>query len=242
MMLAMCLMVVSGCKSQQQEQDSGIGSQPTQGEKGKAQPETIKKYDIEKLNIGDEIVFGRYEQDDNRSNDGEEIEWTILDKQGDRVLVISKYVLEGSRYNDDYMDVTWEQSLVREWLNTEFINDAFSESEQAMIPKVLVTADKNPEYDSDPGNDTEDKIFLLSVPEVEKYFASDEERLCTPTDGAKARKADVNSATGYCFWSLRTPGNNNTCNAVVYSTGEIYNWGHGTGNMGSVRPAMWIEM
>lgn len=63
-----------------------------------------------------------------------------------------------------------ENCSLREWLNEEFYNSAFSNSEKEQILSVTVPADKNPEYDTNSGNDTEDKIFLLSVSEAKKYL------------------------------------------------------------------------
>lgn len=41
-----------------------------------------------------------------------------------------------------------------------------------------MTADKNPQYGTEAGNATEDKVFLLSSIEAERYFDSDSERQC----------------------------------------------------------------
>ena len=51
-----------------------------------------------------------------------------------------------------------------------------------MIPTVTVSANKNPKYDTDPGNTAKDRVFLLSIVEAEKYFTSDEARKCIPTE------------------------------------------------------------
>ena len=44
--------------------------------------------------IGDVITFGKYEQDNKTSNGKEDIEWIILDRQGDKVLLISRMALD----------------------------------------------------------------------------------------------------------------------------------------------------
>ena len=99
-------------------------------------------------------------------------------------MLISKYGLDAKPYNEKITGITWESCTLRKWLNNDFLNAAFSAEERAIISKTRVTADENPEYDTSPGNDTNDKIFLLSITEVNKYFSSDEARKCAPTDYA----------------------------------------------------------
>jgi TolA-binding protein len=136
---------------------------------------------IKNINVGDTYTFGSYEQDNNTSNGKESIEWQILEIQVNKILIISKYALDCQQYNTEQTDVTWENCTLRNWLNSTFINNAFSESEQSMIADTKVTADKNPNYSTNPGNDTTDKIFLLSRNEVNKYFTTDKSRKCVPT-------------------------------------------------------------
>ena len=66
---------------------------------------------------------------------------------------------------------------MRKWLNDEFFETAFSAEEQGRIPTTLVTAEDNAEYGTEAGNDTTDKVFLLSVSEVETYFPSNESQM-----------------------------------------------------------------
>ena len=136
---------------------------------------------IKRSKVGEVICFGSYEQDNNTSNEKEEIEWQILEKQDNKILLISKYALDCQQYNTEQTDVTWETCTLRSWLNSTFINNAFTEAEQSMIADTKVTADKNLNCSTNPGNDTTDKIFLLSINEVNKYFTTDESRKCVPT-------------------------------------------------------------
>lgn len=116
------------------------------------------------------------------------MEWLVLAKEGNKVLVISKYALDCQPYNTSFTSVTWETCSLRKWLNGTFINNAFSAEEQAMIPTVTVSADKNPDYSTDPGNATQDKVFLLSITEANQYFTSDEARKCGTTEYAAGDK------------------------------------------------------
>ena len=141
-------------------------------------------YDYVTVSVGETITFGSYEQDADTSNGKEPIEWRVLDKKNDKALVISKYALDCQPYNETYADVTWETCTLRRLLNSDFVDEAFSAEEQEEIAITTVTADANPDYDTDPGNDTKDKIFLLSIDEVESYFSSDSDRMCAPTQYA----------------------------------------------------------
>ena len=192
--------------------------------------------------IGDIISFGQYEQDGNLSNGKEKIEWLVLDKQGGKARVVSRYALDYRAYNKAWKELTWETAPMREWLNRDFINTAFTAAEQEMIPTVTVPADRNPDYRTNTGNDTQDQIFLLSIVEVNRYFSSDSAMKCKPTAYAKKQGVATNS-DGYCWWWLRTAGYNAFDNAYVNRHGGINTGGHFESIKDfAVRPAMWINL
>ncbi len=204
---------------------------------------------IKNIKIGDSYTFGTYEQDNNTSNGKEAIEWTVLDKDGMSLLLVSKQALAWQQYNTSYTDVTWENCTLRKWLNGTFLNNAFSTEEQAQIQNTTVSADNNPQYSTNPGNATTDKVFLLSINEVEKYFNSNEARKCAPTAYAEAQgvwtsdtyKAPSGAAT--CWWWLRSPGSNQDEAAGVYVDGSVGEYGRNVNHVhGAVRPAMWITI
>ena len=202
---------------------------------------------INNIKIGDSYTFGTYEQDNNISNGKEAIEWTVLDKDGLSLLLVSKQALDCKRYNTSYTDVTWENCSLHKWMNNSFLNEAFSEEEKALIQSTTVSAYNNPSYNTDPGNDTTDKVFLLSINEA-KYFNSDEARKCAPTAYAKAQGAltsDTNKTTSgaaTCWWWLRSPGLNQNRAAYVDYDGSVYYFGYGVDyDDVSVRPALWIS-
>ena len=122
--------------------------------------------------VGDIIKFGHYEQDGNTANGKEEIEWQVLKVESDRVLVVSKYGLDCKKYNDKYANVTWETCTLRQWLNNDFKNAAFTATEQAKIPTVTIVNKNNPKYGTAGGNNTNDQIFCLSLEEMESYFGN----------------------------------------------------------------------
>ena len=203
------------------------------------------QYKAEKLKtakVGDYVVFGSYEQDNNTSNGKEDIEWLVLAKEGDQVLVISRYALDCIPYNRSSTSVTWETCSLRKWLNGTFLNAAFSESERAMIPSVTVSADENPSYSTSPGNSTTDQVFLLSITEVNKYFSSNSARQCQGTAYCYAQGA-YKADNGNCGWWLRSPGDYSNDAAYVYNFGRVDGSGINVNYDGyAVRPALWIDL
>ena len=106
-----------------------------------------------------------------------------------------------------------------------------------------MTADENPEYDYvNQGNDTKDKVFLLSAKEAEQYFKNDEDRKCNPTKFA-TNKGAYKSDEGQCWWWLRSLGYNTSYATFVDTDGSVDFYGYGVNrNDDSVRPALWINL
>ena len=212
------------------------------GETGGSKSSIGSEATTAKPSIGQTITFGSYEQDNNTSNGKEAIEWIVLDIQDGKALVISKYALDSKPFNETPTSVTWETCTLRTWLNDDFLNSAFSESEKSKIPTVTVSADKNPDYRTKPGNATQDQIFLLSITEANKYFSSDSARECQPTAYAKAHGAWT-SSSGTCRWWLRSPGYSQNYAADVDYGGDVdYSGSYVYGSDYAVRPALWIDL
>ena len=195
--------------------------------------------------LGESYVFGKYEQDNNPYNGEEDIEWIVLEKEENKVLVISKYALDLQQYNTSFSVITWETCSLRKWLNGTFLNAAFSSAEQNSITSSTVTIDIIPADSTSAGNDTVDKVFLLSITEINKYFNSDEAKKCIPTDYAIAQgvlTSDSNELSGIAtYWWLRSSGYYSYQAALVGTNGsvssELVNCDYY-----AVRPAMWIDL
>ena len=201
----------------------------------------ILKEKLKVAELGSIVKFGEYEQDNDTSNGKEDIEWLVLAKENSNVLLISKKALDCKSYNTIEMDVTWQTCSLRTWLNDHFLNDAFTKEEQAIINTTDVTADANPADDVDPGNDTYDKVFLLSIYEANKYFSNDSERKCVPTYHVLANKNFIND--GNNWWLLRTPGYGQERVAGVTGDGVVSEIGTNVDNSHTlVRPAVWISL
>ena len=178
---------------------------------------------------GDYIIFGSYEQDNNKSNGKEEIEWEVLAKDGDKILVVSRYALTSQPFNSSGGSATWETCSLREWMNDTFYNEAFTADEQNMIQSTVVTADVMTENGETKGNDTTDKVFLLSLSEFEKYIS---------------KRATHTGTIGDDFYLLRTVYTNGAYDFVTVADNyeNTYRQGCDFGSINLVRPAIWIDL
>lgn len=179
----------------------------------------------------DTISFGSYEQGNGR----EPIEWLVLERKDDRCLLISRYALDILKYHGTEEPVTWETSGLREWLNSVFLDLAFSSEERAA---VLVTEVDNsvgyPIFDIDGGNNTEDHVFLLSLEEAEVYFPTEEDRLCQPTKATKSA-----AVAGYSYWWLRSPGYKQSYASYINCNGAFLS-GNADRKFTAIRPVIWV--
>ena len=132
------------------------------------------------LSVGDTIIFGHYEQDNKTNNGKEEIEWKVLDvdmTEG-RALLLSRYNLDVRQFDAKHLDdigfgmyYGWADSDIREWLNGEFLETAFTAEEQGQIRMTsVITTSADCSFG---GPDTEDKVFLLNRNEADLYFHAD---------------------------------------------------------------------
>ena len=146
-------------------------------------------------------------------------------------------------YNEKNKGVTWETSSIRRWLNEEFMQAAFIGDEQKWIAEITLENPDNRKYRTKGGRKTQDKIFLLSIEEAEKYFASEEARACTPTNYAVANGAYEEEETGNCWWWLRSPGYGQIRAARVHSGGAVIAVGDFVDHdNNALRPALWVNL
>ncbi len=229
---------------------------------GEDQTESFKEY----YKVGDIIKFGHYEQDGNEENGKEEIEWQVIKVESNRVLVISKYLLDRIPYNTEQADVTWESCSLRHWLNNDFLNSAFTQEEQNKIPTVNIE-NKNLSSEAANGNNTDDQVFCLSMDEIESYFGRyscsgynyNQNLIGAPTkyaisQGASAYSIEENEfynnlrQMGYTsdvigqqggWWWLRSPGTNGYAGSVEptgYVSSDSVDW-----IWVAVRPVIYIN-
>ena len=169
---------------------------------------------------GDIITFGTYEQDGNLANGTEDIEWIVITRDGNKALVISKYCLDQMPFNSTLASVTWKNSTIRTWLNSDFYNNAFSSEERSKIFNTTFSTE---------GVETTDKVFLLD----------EEDASFLPLSIRKAKATDYVSTT-HCYWFLRNTGSASNAAYVSYD-GEVGYYEDVDRNWW-IRPVMWIDV
>ncbi len=173
------------------------------------------------------MTFGRYEQDNNKANGPEEMEWYVINKQGDRLLLLSKNIIDSCRYT--YQDSYLSGNALQGWLDVTFYENSFNDDEK----KMLV------EYGLQPTLPT--YAFALSEDEIESYVTSVEIRRSKVTDYAKMQgvSADVD---GYGSWWVRSELSGGKA-VIVDEAGTVINEGvPGDAWNRGVRPAVLIDI
>ena len=197
------------------------------------------KANVSDAKVGSIVTFGTYTEEFD-TLEKSKIAWRVLAKEDDRILVISTRIIDAMPYhNVSDVDVTWETCSLRKWLNGTFINSAFNSAEKKLIIESEVLTEKASYSDTDPGNNTKDKIFLLSESEFERYLHSDGS--CFATNYAREKTAEGYYTHLYSWW-LRSPGANPySASDVFISTSDVDSTYAAYPHNG-VRPAMWISL
>lgn len=245
------------------------------------------------VEVGDSVNFGTVEFDAYYGGAYSEApEWKVLEIKDGNALVITKDVIELRPYFEGYSELasaaeqqafesgiedldeynkaigaTWEQSSLRQWLNTEFYDGLSAELAEHVVPARIATND-NPVFGTYGGEDTEDRVFLLSVEEASEYFATDADRKASLSFESETNAAikdqyglDARDEFGDGGrWWLRSPGSYPSSGAYVGASGStgydpaadssdasVFDGISGTqvdddyGFVG-VRPAMWVQL
>ena len=201
------------------------------------------------------------------------IRWRVIAVEGGKAFLMADRLLDCQPYHTEEGPVAWENSTIRSWLNglaggenaagadwrgRGFVDRAFSEAERAAILPTRVANRPNARYRTDCGNDTEDRVFLLSNEDVfgspsaaaHGFYAGngkdDPAKRFRSTPYAKCRGAWWSPVRGYRgngFWFMRTNGH--TRESVTYICDFGYIYARGTiatcGDAG-VLPALWIDL
>ena len=187
------------------------------------------------------------------------IDWRVLAVENNKALLISEKILESRPYNTEYKDITWEWCTLRKYLNSDFYNKLGMA--KSAIAETRNNNPNNPWYGTSGGNETVDKIFLLSLDELVKYFGDsgdlrnkkrygwEDSKHCLQSNGyllhdqyddARIAKNGKGEA---CWWWLRSPGHISNCAARVSFGGSVDVFGYGVilDTVG-VRPALWLNL
>lgn len=211
------------------------------------------------LTTWDCVYFGNYFQSDTTGTTKDPIKWRVLSVNGDDAFLLSEHVLDTRQVNEAYVSTTWESCDLRQWLNNDFYHAAFDSEEQNAIMDTTNVNEDNIAQGIDGGNDTTDKVYLLSLSEATNAgygFSSDFEnsdaRISIYTSYAlyqeniikeeKGMSPDYSAGQGGWWW-LRTPGAFSLNWTIVGYKGhinvggiELYNF------FGNVRPAIHLDL
>ena len=196
----------------------------------------------------DSIYFGNYWQNDT-NGDGvadkddymEPIKWRILSVNGDDAFLLADENLDCQPYNTEYIDVTWETCTLRNWLNNDFYDNAFSSAEKSAIKTTLVINEDNPEYGTEGGNNTNDKVYLLSIQEAKNSLYGFSNNTTREASGTAYAEGIYGSLSGW--WWLRSPGDDSSIAANVIGSGYVSRDGNSVNdNYYAVRLALHLNL
>lgn len=185
------------------------------------------------------VWFGRYPQSDATGKKKDAIKWRVLSVNGNDAFLMADRCLDCKPYNTTWDSVTWETCTLRSWLNgynasynsnhidyssDNFIDTAFTNTEQDAIKRVTVVNHDNPDYGTDAGKNTEDKIYLLSIEEATNSdygflfnkYEEDEARIRKNTAYVRMQMPGDAKTYAYSCWWLRSPGNDLRYAAYVH--------------------------
>ena len=191
---------------------------------------------IQSAVVGDEVLWGHFETD--RSRIGRErLTWIVVKREGGRVCLLSKEGIAGSSYNRKHEKVSWEESDLRELLNSSTFTKMFSSYEEKSVVRV-----------------NGDMISLLTAEEAEELFDSDRQRELMVTSAAEQDGTNVNRLSkanywdmkGYrsSWWWLRGRNGERSITAPVVTVDGKVSLEEKTVNRpgGAIRPVIWLSV
>jgi hypothetical protein len=123
---------------------------------------------------------------------------------------------------------------MRSWLNDDFYNIAFSSSEKSQLKTNNIVNPDNPWYGTSGGNNTDDKLFLLSYEDTVNtaygfsrwYSTYDAKRQAQGTGFSKSNGLSVfvgseKGFVGNSSWWLRSPGGILVYAGIVGTGGKL---------------------
>ena len=194
------------------------------------------------ISVGSTVKFGSYPQGE--KGEIKPIDWEVLDVADGKALLLSKDCLDVQKYHSDFTDITWADCSLRNWLNNEFLTKAFTKTEQAAIKQERIENPDNPEYGTIGGENTEDRIFCLSISEAERYLSSDEKRQKKASAYAMTKNPLANKDCGHTvIWWLRSPGFYSVRASDVWPSGKVFADGLGVAlRYVCVCPALYVDI
>lgn len=228
----------------------------------------VLKAQLAAADVGDTVTLGYYPQDGENGKDP--VEWKVLAVEGSKRLLLSSKILDCMPPFAEYTVIPsnvegeeeilrtdptdWESSVLRDWLNGEFLRAALVGDTRKLLVTATLENSANPVTGTDGGRDTPDQVFLLSAEEVERYLPEEEERIARATAYAMKKRMHTNEEDA-AWWWLRTPGESLRQAMTVDTFGNLYYSGDdvtfGAANPNSasanrykkngIRPAVWVD-
>ena len=169
--------------------------------------------------VGDRVEFGFYHDHDTGRYGNE---WQVLARDGDRLLLITNTTVGMRKYNDSENDISWQNSTLRTWLNGEFMEDAFTDSQRDMVQTTDVTCDD--------GTVVQDRCYIISADEARELFQATEDW-------------EINhDRTTTDNWWLRSSSTDSEHKDIGWMNGSLFLDGYTPTSTCGVRVAVWVEV
>lgn len=130
-----------------------------------------------RLYLGDYVTLGQYEQDDNLSNGPEPIEWKVRAVTGDKAFLTTGEKIAIRSKDETENPVNWESNELRFWLNSEFIQSAFTQDEQKLLQETtyheIVQQCSEPAFGEDPSAEPNLAVCMVGFCDYSKSFYRD---------------------------------------------------------------------
>lgn len=187
------------------------------------------------------VYFGNYIQKDTNGDgkvtdedEKQPIKWRVLSVEEDgTVLLLADKLLDMQPF-DKNGKIDWEECTLRTWLNSTFLNAAFTEAEQEVIAET--------ELETESAATVTDNIYLLSLEEVSNPEYGFHPLIDCESNTRKAEGTDL--AVFNNIWWLRTPIKEEHASWVcsIDSQGTNRTIVIGTENSLWIRPALRLKL
>ena len=189
------------------------------------------------FSVGNRILMGYYEQDNNPDNGPEEISWIVLYTGEGKAILLSEKIIDAMPYMIEKHrtelisfigEEIWRQSDIRSWLNEVFIA-CFAEQETSL----QIT------------NESGDKFFLLDNKEYKQYCSEEDSTAIIATAYALSKDTEHHDLL---FYRKDSDGNYVPGVSLIWwiKTGAIkedgYLYPDDLSMIAGVRPATWISL
>ncbi|MDE6744175.1 MAG: hypothetical protein K2J95_09880 [Lachnospiraceae bacterium] len=187
--------------------------------------ETAEQVSLEEAEAGDIVLFGSYEQDNDIENGAEPIAWQVLEISDGQALLLSVDVLDAKAYDTESATISWKDCSLREWLNSEFYQTAFSEEERLQISDHCLF---------EGWNLVVDKVFIMGNDDIIKYLESgslgygsarisDEHGRLRAVPTVYAQAEGCSFVEGYTDWWMRSDAVVDHMLFCIDTKGRTYN-------------------